>query len=257
MPTYLKDKLKNGPIDFEFIARSAEITDVSKSTGRPYSYYNYTLKLRSTGDQCVERVMGGDHRACAGVQPGQLIRASLNDKGYPTFNPMPTGEAGLQVPTNNGQQVKSEKEYAEGCKAEWKFCKCDRCQKKQAEDEERWAKQEIAKTLGLTIKVTERTIAPLYMEYLKLTGAGQPKTLPEVMKAAKDIYEGALTLAKQMCPRFKLTVDEIYQEDQNEKKEKEEAAKAKELGLSPAPSHDPITKADAEKAFSPDDDVRG
>lgn len=179
----LKDHLASGPLDFAFLDRSPAKQSVSKA-GKEYTYWEYTLKNRTTGDSSIERLFQWDHQKCANVQPGQLIRASLNDKGYPTFTPVPTGEASMYAqPESNYKAVEREREASNACRAEWKFCTCERCETKRKEDEERWAKNNVSIILGMLVK--------------------------EHMRSGRD-FSSALMDAKKDRLTFNKVVDDIY-----------------------------------------------
>lgn len=116
-PVYLSDILKaSGPIDFEFIARGAPQQGTSKA-GKPYQFWEYTVRSRSTGQQSVERLFEFDHKKFAGIVAGQLMRASINAKGFVQWDPSPTGEAVLQQPHNNSREVRGERQYTEQVQA--------------------------------------------------------------------------------------------------------------------------------------------
>lgn len=110
---FLSDILRTvGHLDFEFVQRGAEQNAVSKA-GKSYSFWEYTVKSRSTGQQSVERLMKFDHLKMDRIQPGQLMRASLNDKGYVSWDAPPAGEAALAEPNNNFKEVQAERKYSE------------------------------------------------------------------------------------------------------------------------------------------------
>lgn len=110
---FLSDILKSsGPIDFEYIARGAPQQATSKA-GKPYQFWEYTVRSRSTGQQSVERLFEFDHKKFAGIVGGQLMRASINAKGFVQWDPAPTGEAALQQPHSNTREVQGERRYTE------------------------------------------------------------------------------------------------------------------------------------------------
>jgi hypothetical protein len=109
MAPFLKDELKNGPIDFEYISHTP-FQSFSKNDGGTYQAGEITVKARSTGQARKEKIFnvtfyqGFTKRLFTGC----LVRAELDGK-YVNWTVLPTGEAALDVPTNNSQQVRSER----------------------------------------------------------------------------------------------------------------------------------------------------
>ena len=118
---YLSDELKemqnNGQlpqIDFEFLG-SSSFRQRERKNGSPYNAGELLLKIRSTGKECKEMVFAQLYfdKLVKTLAPGDLVRASLNLKGFVDWNKVPSGEGSLITPHNTvAADVKAERAFS-------------------------------------------------------------------------------------------------------------------------------------------------
>lgn len=105
----IKAYLKSGPVDVEYVSHTGPTDKVSKA-GKAYTAYTYKFRLRSTGETFEQMLFDSDHRRIGYVGPNALIRITSNEKGYPAYTVLPTGDAALNIPQpKNTAQVATER----------------------------------------------------------------------------------------------------------------------------------------------------
>lgn len=104
----IKAYLKSGPVDVEYVSRTGPVTKEGKKG--PYQSYTYKFRLRSTGETFDQFLFDSDHRKIGYVGPNALIRITSNEKGYPQYAVLPTGDAAMNIPQpRNTAQVATER----------------------------------------------------------------------------------------------------------------------------------------------------
>lgn len=185
----LKAYLKSGPLDVEYVSHNGPVNKVSKTTNKPYTAFIYNFRLRSTGETFEQMLFDSDHRRIGYVGPNALIRITANEKGYPAYTVLPTGEASMNVPQpKNTAQVATERRITQEVR----------------NDDEKWAKKDIAQTLGMLTKLfydsdelKEFEMGTRFDKALELAGKNRTK----FTKKINDCYmEDALGINQE--PKF-------------------------------------------------------